>query len=64
MVTGKETQKQRSLGFIKVGSDKLNNQMYADAMDNAAEVIATALIEDIGSGKLFGEINNGGADGE
>ncbi|MBR1729551.1 MAG: hypothetical protein IJ728_08520 [Selenomonadaceae bacterium] len=53
MVTGKETQKQRSLAFIKVGSDKLNNEMYADAMDNAAEVIANAIIEDIGSGKLF-----------
>lgn len=57
MVTGKETQKQRSLGFIKVGSDKLNNEMYAEAMDNAAEVIANALIEDIGSGKVFGENN-------
>ena len=53
MVTGKETQKQRSLGFIKVGSDKLNNEMYAEAMDNAAEVIANAIIEDIDSGKLF-----------
>ncbi|MBR1397051.1 MAG: hypothetical protein IJ563_05915 [Selenomonadaceae bacterium] len=55
MVTGKETQKQRSLGFIKIGSDKLNNEMYAEAMNNAAEAIAAALIEDIGSGKVFEE---------
>ena len=58
MVTGKRTQKQYSLGALSIGSDKLNNEMYADAMDNAAEVIANALIEDIGSGKVFGEIKN------
>ena len=58
MVTGKKTQKQYNIGGIAtVGSDKLNNEMYAEAMDNAAEVIATALIEDIGSGKVFGEKN-------
>ena len=57
MVTGKKTQKQHSLGFVKVGSDKLNNEMYTEAMNNAAEVIANALIEDIGSGKVFGENN-------
>ena len=58
MVTGKKTQKQYNIGGIaKIGSDKLNNEMYAEAMDNAAEVIANALIEDIGSGKVFGENN-------
>ena len=57
MVTGKKTQKQYSIGALSVGSDKLNNEMYAEAMDNAAEVIANALIEDIGSGKVFGEKN-------
>ena len=54
MVTGKETQKKyTALGFISVGSDKLNNEMYAEAMDNAAEAIANAIIADVDAGKLF-----------
>ena len=56
MVTGKRTQKKyTALGFISVGSDKLNNEMYAEAMNNAADAIANAIIEDIDSGKLFAE---------
>ena len=55
MVIGKKTQKQYSVGFIKVGNDKLNNEMYAEAMDNAAEAVANALIEDVDAGKLFVE---------
>lgn len=56
MVTGKETQKKyTALGFISVGSDKLNNEMYAEAMDNAADAIANAIIADIDAGKLFAE---------
>ena len=55
MVTGKETQKQYSLGFVKVGSDKLNNEMYAEAMNNAADAIAIALIEDAEKNNLFSE---------
>ena len=58
MVTGKKTQKQYNIGGIaKIGSNKLNNEMYTEAMNNAAEVIANALIEDIGSGKVFGGNN-------
>ena len=56
MVTGKETQKKyTALGVISVGSDKLNNEMYAEAMNNAAEAISNAIIEDIDAGKLFAE---------
>lgn len=55
MVIGKKTQKKYSMGFISVGSDKLNNEMYAEAMDNAAEAIANALIEDVDANKLFVE---------
>lgn len=54
MVTGKETQKKYSIGgLVSVGSDKLNNEMYVDAMDNAAEAIADAIIVDIDNGTLF-----------
>jgi hypothetical protein len=54
MVTGKETQKKyTAFGVVSVGSDKLNNEMYAEAMNNAAEAIANAIIEDIDAGKLF-----------
>ena len=58
MVTGKKTQRQYKIGGLaKIGSDKLSNELYSEAMDNAAEVIANALIEDIGSGKVFGGNN-------
>ena len=53
MVIGKKTRKQYSVGFVKVGSTKLSNEMYSVAMDNAAEVIANALIEDFDGNKLF-----------
>ena len=55
LVTGKETQKKYTLAFISVGSDKLNNEMYAEAMNNVADAIANAIIEDIDAGKLFAE---------
>ena len=56
LVTGKKTQKKyTALGFISVGSDKLNNEMYAEAMDNAANAIAEAIIVDVDSGILFSE---------
>lgn len=55
MVIGKKTRKQYSVGFVKVGSTKLNNEMYAEAMDNAADAIANALIEDLDANKLFAE---------
>lgn len=56
MVTGKKTQKKyTAMGIVSVGSDKLNNEMYAEAMNNAAEAISNAIIEDIDNGKLFAE---------
>lgn len=62
MVTGKETQKQRKfsllgLASVKVGSDELTNEMYAEAMDNAAEAIANALIADLDAGTFFVDQN-------
>ena len=55
MVIGKKTRKEYSVGFVKVGSTKLSNEMYAVAMDNAAEAIANALIEDLDANKLFAD---------
>ena len=53
-VVGKDMQKQISLfGSIKIGSDKLNNEMYYKAMDNTAQIIADALIADADAGKMF-----------
>lgn len=53
-VVGKDMQKQISLfGGIKIGSDKLNNEMYYKAMDNTAQIIADALIADADAGKMF-----------
>lgn len=53
-VIGKDIQKQISLfGGIKIGSDKLNNEMYYKAMDSTAQLIADALIADADAGKLF-----------
>lgn len=53
-VVGKDTQKQISLfGGIKIGSDKLNNDMYYKAMENTAQSIADALIADADAGKMF-----------
>lgn len=53
LVIGKDIQKKYSVGFIKVGSDKLNNEMYFNAMDETAQLIADALIADAEAGKLF-----------
>lgn len=53
-VVGKDTQKQISLfGGIKIGSDKLNNDMYYNAMENTAQIIADTLITDADAGKMF-----------
>lgn len=53
-VIGKDTQKQISLlGSIKIGSDKLNNDMYYKAMEDTAQSIADALIADADAGKMF-----------
>ena len=53
-VVGKDTQKQISLfGGIKIGSDKLNNDMYYKAMENTAQIIADTLITDADVGEMF-----------
>jgi len=54
-VTGKDTQKQTSLGggIIKIGSDKVNENMYYKAMDKTAQLICDALVADADAGKLF-----------
>ena len=53
-VVGKDTQKQISLfGGIKIGSDKLNNDMYYKAMENTAQNIADTLITDADAGEIF-----------
>ncbi|MBO5636952.1 MAG: hypothetical protein J5906_05480 [Acidaminococcaceae bacterium] len=52
-LTGKDIQKQYSvLGVVKIGSDKLNNEMYFKAMEAASQAIANAIIEDQDAGKL------------
>ena len=53
LVIGKKTQKQYSVGVVKVGSNTLSNEMYAAALDDAAEVIANALIEDVEASNFF-----------
>ena len=55
MVIGKKTHKQYSLGLVKVGSTNLSNEMYAVAMDLAADAIVNALVEDADANKLFVE---------
>lgn len=53
-VVGKDTQKQISLfGGIKIGSDKLNNDMYYKAMENTAQIIADTFITDADAGEIF-----------
>ena len=54
VVFGKDIQKQIALfGSIKIGSDKLSNEMYYKAMDATAQLIADALIADADAGKMF-----------
>lgn len=52
-VVGIGDQKQFGLGMIKVGSDKLNANLYSKAMDKAAQNIVDALIKDSEAQQLF-----------
>lgn len=52
-VLGKNVQKQFSIMGASIGSDKLNNEMYFKAMDDASTKIAEALIADVNAGKFF-----------
>lgn len=52
-VTGIGDQKQFGIGFVTVGSDKLNANLYTKAMDKAAQKIVDALVADSDLNKLF-----------
>lgn len=52
-ITGKDMTTQVGVGFVKVGSLKLNNEMYFKAVDDAATKIAKELAAEIDAGKLF-----------
>lgn len=54
-VTGFNSSKEIDIGLIKIGSDKINSDMYYKAMENTAEMIANALVEDFDAGKMFVE---------
>lgn len=52
-VTGIDKQKQYGFGPLKVGSTKLNANLYSKAMEDAATKIVDALVADMDEGKLF-----------
>ena len=54
-VIGKKVSKEIGLGggLVKIGSDKLNAEMYYKAMDDTAQLITDALVADYNAGKLF-----------
>ena len=59
--TGKRTRKALNvhIGFnFKFGSTKLDSDMYSQAMDIAAEKSVNALVRDLESGELFGEVES------
>lgn len=60
VVTGKKTKKQNNIGLpilgsfkLKLGSDKLDNEMYNEALEDAAEKISSTLINAANNGELF-----------
>ena len=52
-VVGINEQMNLSLGIITFGNRKLNNNLYAKAMDKAAQKIVDAMLADMSAGKLF-----------
>lgn len=52
-VVGISEQINLNLGLISIGNRKLNNNLYAKAMDKAAQKIVDAMVEDIAARKLF-----------
>ena len=52
-VTGIDKQRQVSLGFISIGTTKLSANLYARAMDKAAQNIVDAMLADMDAKKLF-----------
>ncbi|MBR4903752.1 MAG: hypothetical protein IKZ53_03705 [Selenomonadaceae bacterium] len=52
-VVGVNEQTNLNLGLISIGNRKLNNNLYAKAMDKAAQKIVEAMLADMAAGKLF-----------
>ncbi|WP_304117521.1 hypothetical protein [Phascolarctobacterium succinatutens] len=52
-VVGIGDQKQFGIGFLTVGSTELNANLYAKAMDKAAQNIVDALVADLDAKRLF-----------
>lgn len=52
-VVGIGDQKQFGIGFLTVGSTELNANLYAKAMDKAAQNIVDSLVADLNAQKLF-----------
>lgn len=52
-VVGVNEQVSLDIGLVSIGNRKLNNNLYAKAMDKAAQKIVDALLADMSTGKLF-----------
>lgn len=52
-VTGIQQQKQLDFGIMQIGHSKLSSEIYAKAMNKAAEKIVSAMIADIDANQLF-----------
>ena len=52
-VVGVNEQVSVDLGIISIGNRKLNNNLYAKAMDKAAQKIVDGMVADLAAGKLF-----------
>ena len=52
-VVGLSEQMNLNLGLISIGNRKLNNNLYAKAMDKAAQKIVDAMLADMAARKLF-----------
>ena len=50
---GSGAQRQFGIGFLTVGSTELNANLYAKAMDKAAQNIVDSLVADLNAQKLF-----------
>lgn len=52
-VVGLSEQMNLNLGLVTIGNRKLNNNLYAKAMDKAAQKVVDAMVADMATGKLF-----------
>ena len=53
IVIGKSTSTLTSVGAFKIGSSKVTSEHYAKAVENAAQQIADAMVEDLNRHRLF-----------